>query len=56
MGEKKETFVLDNNNIKWSRPNPLKWKDNNGNEHMYYPDFYIPSVNLYIEYFGRNII
>lgn len=40
---------LDNNNIKWSRPNPLKWKDNNGNEHMYYPDFYIEDFNVYVD-------
>lgn len=40
---------LDENNIKWERPSPLLWKDENLNEHRYYPDFYLPEYNVYLD-------
>lgn len=33
--------LLEELNIKWSRPSPLNWVDDNGIEHRYYPDFKI---------------
>ncbi len=37
------------NNIYWIRPEPLKWTDKNNIEHLYYPDFYIPTTNIYYD-------
>lgn len=43
---------LDNNNIKWERPlNGFKYEWNNS-EHLYFPDFYLPEYNYYIEVKG----
>ncbi len=40
---------LDELNIDWNRPEPLKWKDKNNIEHNYFPDFYLPKYNLYLD-------
>jgi hypothetical protein len=40
---------LDFLNIKWSRPEPLKWIDINGTEHNYFPDFYLEEYDLYLD-------
>ncbi len=40
---------LDDLNIEWIRPNPLKWKDYSGIEHNYFPDFYLPHYDLYLD-------
>jgi len=40
---------LDSINVKWTRPAPLKWIDNSGIEHHYFPDFYLPEHNLYLD-------
>lgn len=40
---------LDENQIKWERPKYLLWKDQNGLEHRYYPDFYLPEYNVYLD-------
>jgi len=40
---------LDNNKIEWIRPKPLLWKDGKGLQHKYYADFYIPSLNVYLD-------
>lgn len=43
---------LDNNNIIWERPQ-IGFEYFWGNDiHLYYPDFYIPSMDLYIEVKG----
>ena len=43
---------LDNKNIKWIRPkNSFKYIFENS-EHLYFPDFYLPEYNLYIEIKG----
>lgn len=48
--EKKLAEDLDKNNIQWIRPkNNFKWKDKDGKIKRYYPDFYIPELNLYID-------
>ena len=41
--------LLDENNIKWFRPKPLKWFDDENKERNYFPDFYLPEYNLYID-------
>lgn len=43
---------LDSQNIKWERPNHgIKYIWNNS-EHLYFPDFYLPDYNYYIEVKG----
>lgn len=41
--------ILDTHFIEWIRPNPLEWVDSKNVTHHYFPDFYIPSVNLYLD-------
>lgn len=41
---------LDFLRIEWIRPNePLEWKDRNGIIHNYFPDFYLPYYDLFID-------
>ena len=40
---------LDEQNIKWVRPDPIKWLDNDNVTHNYFPDFYLPDYNLYLD-------
>lgn len=42
---------LDSRGIKWIRSRSIKffWKRKNGKLATYYPDFYIPSLNLYLD-------
>jgi hypothetical protein len=40
---------LDECNITWIRPNPLPWIDKDGIIHNYFPDFYLPEYNLYLD-------
>jgi hypothetical protein len=40
---------LDFLNIKWIRPEPLKWKDLRGLEHHYFPDFYLLDYDLFLD-------
>lgn len=40
---------LDENNIKWIRPEPIIWLDSYKKSHLYYPDFYIEEKKLYID-------
>lgn len=40
---------LDELQIKWIRPEPIPWTDNNGLIHNYFPDFYLPEHNLYLD-------
>lgn len=40
---------LDELNIEWIRPNPLKWIDKKGIEHNYFPDFYLVNQDLYLD-------
>lgn len=41
--------ILDDNNIKWIRPKPLSWFDDNKKEHHYFPDFYLIDYDLYLD-------
>lgn len=40
---------LDILNIEWVRPDPLIWKDKDGLNHHYFPDFYLPEYNIYLD-------
>ena len=45
--------LLEELHIEWSRPEPLTWLDNDGNDHRYYPDFkigekYFDTKNSYL--------
>lgn len=40
---------LDENNIRWERPKPLLYKRDDGKDHRYYPDFYLPDFNIYLD-------
>lgn len=41
---------LDELNIVWIRPKPIKWFDTKTNKiRLYYPDFYLPEKNLYLD-------
>lgn len=44
--ELKFAYLLEEMNIKWSRPDPLPWVDRNGEYHRYYPDFKIGSIYI----------
>lgn len=46
--EVKVAEKLDQLKIKWIRPKPLKWVDNNKTRY-YFPDFYLPDYNLYLD-------
>ena len=41
--------ILDSMNVEWTRPDPITWVDGNGVEHHYFPDFYLPAVNLFLD-------
>lgn len=41
---------LDLNNLYWIRPKPIKWFDDISNRiRLYYPDFYLPTLDLYLD-------
>ena len=41
--------TLDENQVKWERPTYFMWEDSNGLKHRYYPDFYLPDYNVYLD-------
>lgn len=40
---------LDTLGIKWVRPEPLPWVDEEGITHNYFPDFYLEDYDLYLD-------
>lgn len=40
---------LDSLEIEWIRPNPIPWIDDDGITHNYFPDFYLPKQDLYLD-------
>lgn len=40
---------LDKNNINWFRPLPLQYFDISGIKRKYYPDFYLPDFDVYLD-------
>jgi hypothetical protein len=41
--------LLDQKSIKWTRPGPITWYDSNGKSRLYFPDFYLPRYDLYLD-------
>lgn len=40
---------LDENKFQWIRPKYIKWIDSTGKQRNYYPDFYLPEYDLYLD-------
>lgn len=40
---------LTENNIQWQRPSYFIWEDNKQVLHRYYPDFYLPDFDVYLD-------
>ena len=40
---------LDSLNVSWIRPEPFKWIDKTGKARNYFPDFYLPEYNLFLD-------
>lgn len=40
---------LDEANILWERPKPIRWIDAEGKKHWYYPDFYLPEFDVFLD-------
>jgi hypothetical protein len=40
---------LDELHIEWERPKPIQWVDSNGRTRNYFPDFYLPLYQLYLD-------
>lgn len=40
---------LDENKIKWLRPKKLFYVDKKGKKHYYFPDFYLPDYDVYLD-------
>lgn len=47
--ELKVAEYLDSLAIKWTRPEPMSWTDNTGKDRLYYPDFYLPDNDTYLD-------
>lgn len=41
--------LLDKRKIEWIRPKPIPWTDKKNKTRLYYPDFYLPEYNLYLD-------
>lgn len=40
---------LDELGVAWIRPEPFEWFDLSGLVHNYFPDFYLPTFDLYLD-------
>lgn len=40
---------LDADGVKWLRPNPLLYEDKKGTKRHYFPDFYLPDFDVYLD-------
>lgn len=40
---------LDKNQIAWIRPKHLPWLDSTGKKRKYFPDFYLPDYDIYLD-------
>lgn len=47
---------LDASEIVWIRPEPIKWFDSTGKSHWYFPDFYLPDHDLYLDPKNRRVM
>lgn len=41
--------LLDSLDIDWVRPTPITWVDEDGKVRLYYPDFYLPNFDVYLD-------
>lgn len=42
-------LFLDYHNFNWVRPKHIKWTDSSGKNRKYFPDFYLPDHDLYLD-------
>jgi len=47
--EVKTAQLLDELGIVWIRPKHIKWIDSNQKERLYFPDFYLPKTDVYLD-------
>lgn len=47
--EKQIAVFLDENNIEWIRPKSLDYVDESGKSRKYFPDFYLPDYDIYLD-------
>lgn len=47
---------LDEISVEWIRPDPIPWKDEAGIVHNYFPDFYLPEYDLYLDPKNKHAI
>lgn len=48
---------MKDNNIEFiDKPDAVKWVDRTGKEHRYFPDFYIPKFDLYLDPKNKHVI
>lgn len=40
---------LDNIGVTWTRPDPITWVDKEDVTHHYFPDFFLPDYNIYLD-------
>ena len=40
---------LDFIGVEWNRPKPLIWLDESNKKHHYFPDFFLPKYNVYVD-------
>ena len=40
---------LDSLGVVWTRPEPIEWIDSEEKTHNYFPDFYLPDYDLYLD-------
>lgn len=40
---------LDRLSVEWIRPDPIPWVDEEGVTHNYFPDFYLPEYDIYLD-------
>lgn len=40
---------LDKLGVEWKRPDPIPWTDDEGLQHNYFPDFYLPKYDIYLD-------
>lgn len=55
--EEKIAIFLDENDIEWIRPKyTIPWISLDGKPHKYYPDFYLPKYNVYVDPKNERIV
>ena len=47
--EVKVAKLLDSYNIRWTRPAPIEWIDASNIVRLYFPDFYLPAYDMYLD-------